>query len=1220
MDAAHNSFRKYALLFAIALLVLAAPLSAQQLNLSTSSVTLGNQSQTVQVTSTTATQITFTTAVDYSGDANNPGGVVHWLSVTADNNATTPSNVFLSVSNTAGLAAGQHTAVVTLHGTSPAGVTDKTITVTFTVGSGGGGGGTGNITVSPTTNVVLSASPGFGASQQLTLTTASASPVSFTISTILQSWLHASSSNTVVSAASPVTLTVSADALAAGQYSGNFSINPTGGTSVPISVQFNVGQGGSSGTYQVGNNNITLNYPSGTNSQTVTVSSNNSAVTSYNATTSSGNAWLLVNGFTQVFGVPVGNSLTLSVGAAAAQLATGTYNGQVTISNPTNSSDATTIFVTLSVNGGGGNGSGVLNPTSLSFNTTVNGSIQSQQVNVTGTNPSASIGNCNGNAVGVTFSGTNTFNVTVYPAAFGNVTQTYNCSLAFTVGGSTYNLPLTIFVGTGTGGGGGSGATLAPTSLQFAYQAGQSSVPPGQQVSVTGTTVSSVSTTVNGGSANFISANSSGSGVFVSVIGGLSAGTYSGTVNVNFANGGSQPVTVNLNVASGPVVVANPGTLNLSYTSGSSGATQSATVQLFASDGSGINITNATSSQSWVQVGTPTSTTTPANYPITVTASGLPNGLNTANLTFTATGANNSPVTVPVVVLVSGSTGGNGSLTLGASSLTFAGVVNGQAPASQTLGVTAASATNFTVSVSGSNCNWLSVSPSGAQTTPANLTVTATQTGLGTGSYTCNINLVANGVTQTVPVTLNVSTTGGGGGSGNITVTPTSMSFTAIQNQGNPAVQGLQISSQSGQSPVGFTFSINTTSGGNWLSTGVPSGTSLTTPVTLSVSVGATSLSPGTYNGNIVITPTGGQQVTVPVTLTIQSLTVSASPTELTFSYRDGDATPASQTISVTGGTGLPFAATAASTNNWLTVSPTSGSTPGNMTVSVNPTNLASGTYNGTIVVNGTGTATGTTTVNVTLNVTAPLPTVTRVTNGASFAMANTISAGEVVTLFGTAIGPSQAATLALDANGRVTTSIGGVEVLFNGVPGPMIYASSTQVSAVVPYEIASPVFRVNVNVQVRYRGQTSNGIAVTQASSAPGIFTANSSGTGPGAILNPNNSVNSPGNPANKGDVVVLYMTGEGQTNPAGSSGSVTRVTTLPNGAPFTPQPLLPVAVRIDNQPALVTFWGEAPGIVAGVMQVNVQIPTGARSGDLSVQVSVGGESTQTGVTVSVR
>ena len=94
--------------------------------------------------------------------------------------------------------------------------------------------------------------------------------------------------------------------------------------------------------------------------------------------------------------------------------------------------------------------------------------------------------------------------------------------------------------------------------------------------------------------------------------------------------------------------------------------------------------------------------------------------------------------------------------------------------------------------------------------------------------------------------------------------------------------------------------------------------------------------------------------------------------------------------------------------------------------------------------------------------------------------------------------------------------------------------------------------------------------------------------------------------------------MTGEGQTSPAGVNGSVTTVS-LP--APrFTPQPLLPVAVLIDGQPAAISFAGEAPGIVAGVLQVNVQIPPGARSGDLSLIVSIGGNSSQNGVTVSVR
>ncbi len=73
-------------------------------------------------------------------------------------------------------------------------------------------------------------------------------------------------------------------------------------------------------------------------------------------------------------------------------------------------------------------------------------------------------------------------------------------------------------------------------------------------------------------------------------------------------------------------------------------------------------------------------------------------------------------------------------------------------------------------------------------------------------------------------------------------------------------------------------------------------------------------------------------------------------------------------------------------------------------------------------------------------------------------------------------------------------------------------------------------------------------------------------------------------------------------------------------------PQPVLPVTVTIDGQPATVAFYGEAPAIVSGVMQVNVTIPNGLRPGDLPVIVKVGefpSQLTAAGlgaVTVSVR
>jgi uncharacterized protein (TIGR03437 family) len=151
----------------------------------------------------------------------------------------------------------------------------------------------------------------------------------------------------------------------------------------------------------------------------------------------------------------------------------------------------------------------------------------------------------------------------------------------------------------------------------------------------------------------------------------------------------------------------------------------------------------------------------------------------------------------------------------------------------------------------------------------------------------------------------------------------------------------------------------------------------------------------------------------------------------------------------------------------------------------------------------------------------------------------------------------------------------------------------------------------------VKYLGQSSNGIAVNVATTAPGLFTLNASGTGPGAILNQNNSTNSPSNPANKGDTIVVYLTGEGQTTPPGVTGKVTTVSSTP---PLTPAPLLRPSVTIGAQPADFTFAGEAPGFVSGVMQLNVVIPLTAQSGDQAIVVSIGTQPSQTGVTVSIR
>ena len=95
------------------------------------------------------------------------------------------------------------------------------------------------------------------------------------------------------------------------------------------------------------------------------------------------------------------------------------------------------------------------------------------------------------------------------------------------------------------------------------------------------------------------------------------------------------------------------------------------------------------------------------------------------------------------------------------------------------------------------------------------------------------------------------------------------------------------------------------------------------------------------------------------------------------------------------------------------------------------------------------------------------------------------------------------------------------------------------------------------------------------------------------------------------------LFMTGEGQTTPAGLTGTITTTSPLP---PITPAAIFPVTVNVDGLLAPVLFYGEAPGLVSGVMQLNLQVPSGARSGSVPIVAFVGGNPTQSNVTISVK
>jgi uncharacterized protein (TIGR03437 family) len=233
---------------------------------------------------------------------------------------------------------------------------------------------------------------------------------------------------------------------------------------------------------------------------------------------------------------------------------------------------------------------------------------------------------------------------------------------------------------------------------------------------------------------------------------------------------------------------------------------------------------------------------------------------------------------------------------------------------------------------------------------------------------------------------------------------------------------------------------------------------------------------------------------------------------------------------------------------------------------------------------------------------------VNAVTNAASN-LSGPVAPGEVVVVYGSGLGPARLAQYQLDpTSGLVGTNLAGTSVIFGGTPGPVLYTSATQIGVVAPYSIAGS----NVQVFVQYQGQTSAPVTLPVAPVAPALFTQDSSGKGQAAASNQDGTLNGASHPAKVGSYISLWLTGAGHTNPAGVDG-------MPGAAPL-PKPVAPVAVTIGGQVAVVQYAGQAPSVVAGVMQINAQIPSGIQAGNaVPVVVQVGSVSTQAGVTVAV-
>jgi uncharacterized protein (TIGR03118 family) len=243
----------------------------------------------------------------------------------------------------------------------------------------------------------------------------------------------------------------------------------------------------------------------------------------------------------------------------------------------------------------------------------------------------------------------------------------------------------------------------------------------------------------------------------------------------------------------------------------------------------------------------------------------------------------------------------------------------------------------------------------------------------------------------------------------------------------------------------------------------------------------------------------------------------------------------------------------------------------------------------------------------------APPSTILTVVNAASGAT-GPIAPGEVVLIGGFTIGPSPRVTSPIPASGTLGTTAGGVSVTFNEVPAPILYASASTVAAIVPYELAgSPTADIVLKFTNQFNNQMPTAYRAQVALTAPGIFTLDTSGTGPAVAINQDGTVNSAANAAAQGSAVLLFATGEGPTAPPGQNGAIT-------GGRILPGPVLPVSLTIGGQPARVISATSAPGSVAGVMQIEAIVPSGIATGAVPVVLTVNTTNSQTGVTLSVR
>jgi uncharacterized protein (TIGR03437 family) len=223
-------------------------------------------------------------------------------------------------------------------------------------------------------------------------------------------------------------------------------------------------------------------------------------------------------------------------------------------------------------------------------------------------------------------------------------------------------------------------------------------------------------------------------------------------------------------------------------------------------------------------------------------------------------------------------------------------------------------------------------------------------------------------------------------------------------------------------------------------------------------------------------------------------------------------------------------------------------------------------------------------------------PSLMGIAGAASSGISATVCARELLSIYGINIGASSALGPQI-ANNIISTSLGGVQVLFNGVPAALLYASPTQINAIVPSAVAG---QATTTIQIVTPSGAIDGPVLAVQPTQPQVFL---NAAGSALALNQDGTVNSASNQAQPGSIVTIWMTGGGAL--PGTPDDVINTSLSANPYPIS------MATGFESagtSPLTVLYAGDAPGLASGVIQVNFQLPATPAANGFPLIVEAGG------------